>query len=118
MRKYYTHIVLILLALVLYFMANFQRVAIPGAIFDTLQQDLNLSASSVTALSACFMYSYAVSLLFCGILSDRYGAVKVIMCGALLFSHLSQRNHHKLTFMHQGMGNLQVRLVDFQIVID
>ena len=86
MRKYYTHIVLILLALVLYFMANFQRVAIPGAIFDTLQQDLNLSASSVTALSACFMYSYAVSLLFCGILSDRYGAVKVIMCGALLFS--------------------------------
>lgn len=86
MRKYYTHIVLIILALVLYFMSNFQRVAIPGAIFDTLQQDLSLNAPSVTALSACFMYSYAISLLFCGILADRYGAVKVILCGALLFS--------------------------------
>ena len=86
MRKYYTHLILILLALVLYFMANFQRVAIPGAIFDTLQTDLNINASSVTTLSAAFMYSYAISLLFCGILADRYGAVKVILCGALLFS--------------------------------
>ncbi|MBR1680257.1 MFS transporter, partial [bacterium] len=86
MRKYYTHLILILLALVLYFMSNFQRVAIPGAIFDTLQLDLGLKAPSVTALSAVFMYSYAISLLFCGILADRYGAVKVILGGALLFS--------------------------------
>lgn len=67
-------------------MSNFQRVAIPGAIFDTLQLDLNLKAPAVTALSAIFMYSYAVSLLFCGVLADRYGAVKVILCGSLLFS--------------------------------
>ncbi|MBR1942788.1 MFS transporter [bacterium] len=67
-------------------MANFQRVAIPGAIFDVLQTDLSLKAPSVTALGAIFMYSYAISLLFCGILADRYGAVKVILGGSLLFS--------------------------------
>lgn len=86
MRKYYTHLVLIGLGLVLYFMSNFHRVAIPGAIFDTLQSDLSLNAPSITSLSAFFMYSYAVSLLLCGVLSDRYGAVKVILVGAILFS--------------------------------
>ena len=67
-------------------MANFQRVAIPGAIFDTLQSNLNLNAPSVTALGSFFMYSYAISLLFCGILADRFGAIKVIMGGSILFS--------------------------------
>jgi len=86
MRKYYTHLILIGLGLILYFMSNFQRVAVPGAIFDTLQADLSLNAPSVTSLSACFMYSYAVSLLLCGILTDRYGAVKVILVGAIFFS--------------------------------
>ena len=86
MRKYYTHIVLIILALVLYFMANFQRVAIPGAVFDILHSELSLKAPQITALSAIFMYSYAISLLFCGVLVDRYGPVKVILCGALLFT--------------------------------
>lgn len=86
MRKYYTHIILIVLALVLYFMANFQRVAVPGAMFDVLRSQLNVSAPYITALSAIFMYSYAISLLFCGILVDRYGAVKVILCGSLLFT--------------------------------
>lgn len=86
MRKYYTHIVLIVLGLVLYFMSNFQRVAIPGAIFDILQLDLGLNAPSIAALSTFFMCSYAISLLFCGVLTDRYGAVKVILVGALLFA--------------------------------
>ena len=86
MRKYYTHILLIILGLTLYFMSNFQRVAIPGAIFDVLQLDLNLKASQVTALGAIFMYSYAISLLFCGVLADRYGAIKVILVGSILFS--------------------------------
>ena len=86
MRKYYAHILLIIFGSILYFMANFQRVAIPGAIFDTLQSDLVLSAPSVTALSAVFMYSYAISLLFFGIFVDRFGPIKVIMFGALLFS--------------------------------
>ncbi len=86
MRKYHIHIILIVLTVIIYFMTNFQRVAIPGAIFDTLQNDLNLNAPMVTSLGAVFMYSYAVSLLFCGILVDKFGGIRVITKGSILFA--------------------------------
>lgn len=85
MRKYYTHLTLIFLGLILYLMANFQRVAIPGAIFDSLQLDLSLQAYQVTVLGSIFMYFYALGLLFSGVLVDRFGPIKVIMGGSLLF---------------------------------
>ncbi len=86
MRKYYIHITLILLTVVIYFMTNFQRVAIPGAIFDTLQSDLALNAPMVTSLGAVFMYSYAVGLLLCGILTDKFGGIRVLTKGSILFA--------------------------------
>ena len=85
MRKYYTHLTLIFLGLILYLMANFQRVAIPGAIFDILQFDLSLKSHHITFLGSIFMYFYAVGLLFSGVLVDKFGPVKVIMGGSLLF---------------------------------
>ena len=69
----------------LYFFANIQRVAIPGAIFDLLQEDLHLTAPGVTALGSVFMYVYALNQLFIGLLVDRYGGIRIIMTGALLF---------------------------------
>ena len=81
MRKYHTHITLIILACILYVMANFQRVAIPGAIFDILQADLGAKAPTITSFGATFMYSYAFSLLAIGILVDRFSGVKVILWG-------------------------------------
>lgn len=86
MRKYHIHIILIVLTIIIYFMTNFQRVAIPGAIFDTLQNDLSLNAPMVTSLGAVFMYSYAVSLLLCGILVDKFGGIRVITKGSILFA--------------------------------
>ena len=79
MRKYHTHITLIFLACILYVMANFQRVAIPGAIFDTLQADLQANAPTITSFGATFMYTYAFSLLAIGMLVDRFSGVKVIL---------------------------------------
>ena len=78
MRKYHLHIALIVLGTILYFMANFQRVAIPGAIFDTLQLDLNLSAPYITSLGAVFMYAYALSLLVIGLLVDKFSGLNLI----------------------------------------
>ena len=86
MRKYYIHIALIVLTVIIYFMTNFQRVAIPGAIFDVLQNDLSLNAPMVTSLGAVFMYSYAISLLFCGILVDKFGGIRIITIGSFLFA--------------------------------
>ena len=70
---------------VLYFCANIQRVAIPGAVFDELQMKWSLSASQVTSFGACFMYIYAVFQLFVGLFSDRYGGARVMAAGGLVF---------------------------------
>tara|TARA_B100001971_G_scaffold188710_1_gene190231 strand:- start:1990 stop:3270 length:1281 start_codon:yes stop_codon:yes gene_type:complete len=70
----------------LYFLANIQRVAIPGALFDTLQSELAVSASWITGLGAAFMYVYALSQLATGFLVERFGGRRVILAGAFLFS--------------------------------
>jgi predicted MFS family arabinose efflux permease len=78
-------IILVVLGSILYFFANLQRVAIPGAIFTLLQNDLNATAQSIASLGASFMYIYAISQLFIGILIARYGGFRVVTLGAILF---------------------------------
>ncbi len=86
MRKYYIHILLIIIGTILYFMANFLRISIPGTIFETLQNNLSLTASETTAFGAYFMYAYAVSLLISGVLIDKFGGIKIILFGGLIFA--------------------------------
>ena len=78
-------LILISIGIILYFFANFQRVAIPGAIFDLLQRDLNASAPYITALGSVFMYIYAICQLIVGVMIDRYGGNRVIAFGAAFF---------------------------------
>jgi MFS family permease len=76
---------LLLCGTALYFFANIQRVAIPGSIFNILQQEFEVSAPYITGLGSSFMYVYALAQLIIGLLVDRYGGGRVISCGALLF---------------------------------
>ena len=85
MHRYHLRVVLIILATGLYFLANIQRVAIPGAIFSILQQDLGASAPAITALGSSFMYIYACCQLIAGVLVGRYGGIRVMLVGALFF---------------------------------
>ena len=71
-------------AAILYFFAMFQRVAVPGTIFSDLQTDLNVPAPTITGLGAAFMYAYAATQLFTGILSDKFGGFRVITFGGIL----------------------------------
>jgi len=80
-----TEIILVILGTLLYFAANLQRVAVPGAVFDVLQNDLNTTAQCITSLGASFMYIYALSQLVIGILIARYGGFRVITAGSVLF---------------------------------
>lgn len=64
-----------------YFFAYFQRVAVPGTIFNQLQSDLQLPASTITGLGATFMYVYAGAQLFVGLFADKYGGLRVITAG-------------------------------------
>ena len=70
---------------VLYFIANFQRIAIPGAVFDILEQELSVTAPYITAFGAVFMYVYALGQLITGVMVDRYGGLRVIACGGIIF---------------------------------
>jgi len=76
---------LLALATALYFFANFQRTVIPGSIFSELQSDLDISAAAVAGFGAAFMYFYAASQLFVGVLADRFGGYRLITVGGGLF---------------------------------
>jgi len=61
-----------------------QRVAVPGTIFDELQTTFAVSASAIVALSAIFLYIYGGMQLIVGMLTDRLGALTVLITGGVL----------------------------------
>ncbi len=69
---------------VLYLLACMQRTAIPGAIFDNLQGDLGLLGSQVTGLGSAYVYCYAVSQIFAGMLIDRFGGKNMGILGGVI----------------------------------
>ena len=69
----------------LYSTSYFQRTAIPGTIFNQLQNDLQMTALQVSYIGASFIYVYSLSQLFIGYLVDRFGARKVVMAGGAVF---------------------------------
>ncbi len=77
-------IILILIATFLYFVANFQRIAIPGAIFNLLEMELQVSAPYITAFGAIFMYVYAFNQLIMGVLVDRFGGFRIMLTGGIV----------------------------------
>ena len=70
----------------LYFFSYFQRVAVPGTIFNELQTELGVSAAAVTALGAIFLYIYASVQVFVGAFTDRFGGGRVLLAGGLLLA--------------------------------
>ncbi len=84
-QKHHIRLVLILIATIFYFLANIQRCAIPGAIFNLLQSDFFANASKITLLGAIFCYVYAFTQLIVGLLIDKIGGFKVIALGAVAF---------------------------------
>lgn len=85
-KAFILHFILILLASLFYFIANFQRIAIPGAVFDVLQQELSVTAPYITAFGAIFMYIYAFNQLIIGVLVDRFGGLRVILAGSIILA--------------------------------
>lgn len=83
-KKFIVSISLILLGTLFYFFANFQRIAIPGAIFDILEQELSVGAPEITAFGAIYMYIYAFTQLLNGIFVDRYGGYRVMLVGSII----------------------------------
>ncbi len=70
---------------IMYFVVNFQRVAVPGSIFNQLQTELHCTAAAIIAVSTAFMYTYALIQLPIGLLVDKFGGGRVFMAGCVLF---------------------------------
>ena len=97
-KKHYLRLFLIIIATIFYFLANIQRVAIPGAIFDLLQSDLASCASKITLLGAIFCYVYAVVQLVVGLMVDKIGGFRVIAIGSVAFALGAIMFPHSKTF--------------------
>lgn len=85
-QKHGLRLSLIIIATTLFFIANIQRVAIPGAIFDLLQNDFSANASKITLLGAIFCYVYALTQLIVGPLVDKFGGFRVMALGGVIFA--------------------------------
>lgn len=74
---------LLLVALMntIYAFSFFQRVAIPGTIYNELQTAFNLSAVQVSMLGGIYLYIYGGMQMFSGMLVDRFGPVRIILTG-------------------------------------
>ncbi|MBR2430256.1 MFS transporter [bacterium] len=83
-KKFVISFGLIVLGTLFYFIANFQRIAIPGAIFDILEQELSVGAPEITAFGAIYMYIYAFTQLLNGVFVDRYGGYRVMLVGSII----------------------------------
>ncbi len=70
----------------LYFFSYFQRMAVPGTVFNELQVDFKASAGAITALGALFLYVYGFWQIFAGMLADRYGGLRMLLIGGLLMT--------------------------------
>ena len=71
------HWVMLFFITLLYFFANMQKVLVPGATFNEIQQIFSLDAASVTGTGAYFLYVYAAAQIIIGILADRFSGVRV-----------------------------------------
>lgn len=69
--------------LFIYASSFFQRAGIPGTIFSRLQET-GLDAVQISLISSFYIWVYAVSQLFVGMLADKYGGVRLIRVGGLL----------------------------------
>jgi MFS family permease len=81
-----TRIAILLCISGIYFMSFFQRVAVPGTVFDEIQSEFGLSASGVAALGTIYLYLYGGMQPLAGILSDSWGAGRTVLVSGLLLS--------------------------------
>ena len=67
-----------------YFISYFHRTAVPGTIFNELQSDFELSASSVVLMGSMFTWIYGGMQIVVGFLADRYGGTRTFLVGGVV----------------------------------
>lgn len=71
---------------ILYAFSYFQRIAVPGTIFNELQSELALPSTAVALLGGLYLYVYGGMQIFSGMFVDRFGSVRIILSGGVLLA--------------------------------
>lgn len=82
-RNHRWSVLMVMSMVMVYFFGYFQRVAVPGMVFNELQTDLHMTASAVAMLGAIFLYIYGGMQVFTGLLVDHYGYRRIFLLGGL-----------------------------------
>ncbi len=78
--------VIFLLIVLMYMYISFQRVTIPGQIFNELSMDFSLSASKLAAVGTMFMLVYAFTQIPAGMLIQKYGGLRVVLAASVFLA--------------------------------
>ena len=81
-----SRVAIVAVMIALYFFSFFQRIAIPGTIFDELQSDFCTSAARIALLGAIAFYVYSSMQLCAGIFVDRFGAARILLVGSAVLA--------------------------------
>ncbi len=73
-------------AVALMFMTSMNKVLVPNTVFDELQGELGISGQMLAAMGAGFMYTYAISQLALGLLSSKFGGVRILIFASAVFA--------------------------------
>lgn len=76
---------ILICGVLLYFLTCMAKVLIPGSIYNDLLAS-GLTTRQIAGTGAAFMYAYAFSQLLAGVFSNRYGGVRILLTGGLLFA--------------------------------
>lgn len=85
-KKNHINILIVFLMASIYFFSYFQRVSVPGTIFNELQSDFNATASQISMLGAIVFYVYASMHLVTGSMADRFGAGRSMLFGGTIMA--------------------------------
>ena len=116
---------LIVLAAAMEFLVGFQRVAVPGGVFDILRLERGMSPREITALGVWFMVVFALAQFVTGPMADRLGGVVAglvdgacFVAGALLFPLARSTWAMVAARMLAGFGASGVFLALLRLVVD
>ena len=79
-------IIVLTIIVMIYFFSYFQRVAIPGTIFNEVQTDLKLNSAQIALLGSMFTFIYGSMQIFVGYMIDRFGALRLSLVAAVFIS--------------------------------
>ena len=78
-------LVIFFAAIILFFFTSMSKILVPGSVFSELKGELGFSAGILAGMGSAYMYCYAASQLALGLLSSKYGGVRILIFGGGCF---------------------------------